>query len=495
MFSRRTLPVLVGLVFLSGMFLVGQDTWEPPGPSITDIVPSEGYRGDEVTVRGSNFGTTQATSTVTFYEVDAGPALAWADETIVINVPIGAATGPVRVTVGGVASNGYPFTVWPACVVDADCDASQCPTSYCLAGYCNGMNPGGLPCDDGNPCTINTTCSHHGNCVIPGTFVPGCCLTDAACDDGNRCTDEACVDHACVYTIAEECLHIQRSLPDTGQDQCYDNSTAMECPPPGQPFHGQDAQYEIHPMSFAVDPDGLTVTDSVTGLVWQRGTYLSYWPGAAAYCDGLTLAGHGDWRLPNRQDLLSIIDYGRAWPAIDTESFLGDNQWTWSSSSSAADFNYVWVVAFMDGSVYSVMKDDGLIPRSVRCVRGENIPYNAFTDNLDGTVTDNQTGRTWQQDDDDVPRTWEDALAYCQNSALAGHADWRLPNVRELASIVNAFRYDPAIDTVHFTGAGSDYWSSSTPVSSVASAWVVVFSHGQLGARSKTGTSHVRCVR
>ena len=62
----------------------------------------------------------------------------------------------------------------------------------------------------------------------------------------------------------------QSLLPDTGITQCYNNTVAIGCPAPGQPFYGQDAQYVTNPMSFTVSPDGLTVTDTVTGLTWQR---------------------------------------------------------------------------------------------------------------------------------------------------------------------------------------------------------------------------------
>jgi hypothetical protein len=83
-----------------------------------------------------------------------------------------------------------------------------------------------------------------------------------------------------------------------------------------------------------------------------------------------------------------------------------------------------------------------------------------FTDNEDGTVTDHCTGLMWQKDTADVngdgqtaedgtdALPWCDALAYCENLSFAGHDDWRLPNVRELQSIVDYGRLGPAIDPV-----------------------------------------------
>jgi hypothetical protein len=78
-----------------------------------------------------------------------------------------------------------------------------------------------------------------------------------------------------------------------------------------------------------VDHGDGTVTDTCTGLMWQRQTGdvdadggigeqdLVTWCGGLAYCEGLTLGGHDDWRLPNVRELQSLVDYGRTWPALD----------------------------------------------------------------------------------------------------------------------------------------------------------------------------------
>ncbi len=81
-----------------------------PPPSITNLSPTSGSLGTSVTISGANFGTTQGTSTVTFNGVTATPTN-WADTSITVPVPAGAATGPVVVTARGSASNGVTFTV------------------------------------------------------------------------------------------------------------------------------------------------------------------------------------------------------------------------------------------------------------------------------------------------------------------------------------------------------------------------------------------------
>ena len=81
-----------------------------PTPTITSLAPTSGAVGTSVTITGTSFGGTQGTSTVTFNGTSATPN-SWSDTSIVVPVPAGATTGPVVVTVNGVASNGITFTV------------------------------------------------------------------------------------------------------------------------------------------------------------------------------------------------------------------------------------------------------------------------------------------------------------------------------------------------------------------------------------------------
>ena len=93
-----------------------------------------------------------------------------------------------------------------------------------------------------------------------------------------------------------------------------------------------------------------------------------------------------------------------------------------------------------------------------------------YTDNTDGTVTDNVTGLMWEQKTDDGgPRdkdntyTWKDALAYCENLVLGGHSDWRMPTPKELERIVDLTKSSPAIDTDIFPNTNTGkYWTGTT---------------------------------
>ncbi|MCW8966159.1 MAG: hypothetical protein OQK82_05685, partial [Candidatus Pacearchaeota archaeon] len=65
---------------------------------------------------------------------------------------------------------------------------------------------------------------------------------------------------------------IQRTfnIPDSGQSRCYTNEDEIVCPEEGEAFFGQDSQYSTNPMSFTDNGDG-TITDNITGLMWEQG--------------------------------------------------------------------------------------------------------------------------------------------------------------------------------------------------------------------------------
>ncbi len=136
-------------------------------------------------------------------------------------------------------------------------------------------------------------------------------------------------------------------------------------------------------------------------------------------------------------------------------------------------------------------------------------PENRFTDNSDGTVTDHCTGLMWQKataetngdgqtpDDESDAVLWCDALAYCENLSFAGHDDWRLPNVRELQSVVDYGSVGASIDPTFgaFSAGDAGYWSSTSDVNDPGRAWLVRFGGGSVDTAFKNSPIYVRAVR
>jgi hypothetical protein len=106
----------------------------------------------------------------------------------------------------------------------------------------------------------------------------------------------------------------------------------------------------------------------------------------------------------------------------------------------------------------------------------------SFSDNGDGTVTDNVTGLMWEKAVSDRPLTWEESLRRCEDLELGGHDDWRLPSINELQSLVTYGRGGHAhIDYLLFdtpTGQNTRTFWSSTPAGDCGTAWALSSSLG-----------------
>ena len=292
-------------------------------------------------------------------------------------------------------------------------------------------------------------------------------------------------------------------IVDTGVVEFYNNTSIIPRPEAGAPFFGQDAQYRTNPPSYTDNGDG-TVTDNVTGLMWQKvmGEKMTF-EEALRRAAASGLGGHHDWRVPSIKELYSLILFtGRVQgqraiqPFINTKYFdqplgnrgLGEREidaQTWSSTEyvgrTMRNDETVFGVNFVDGRIKGYPKYHPRTGRPnrmyFRFVRG-NPEYgnNKFVDNGDGTVTDLATGLMWQKADSGRGMDWESALKYAQDLSLAGHGDWRLPDAKELQSIVDYSRSpqtsnSPAIDPVFKTTAIKDplgnrqypyFWTGTT---------------------------------
>ncbi|WP_103191570.1 Lcl C-terminal domain-containing protein [Formosa algae] len=288
-------------------------------------------------------------------------------------------------------------------------------------------------------------------------------------------------------------------LSDTGQDVFYDDDgVVISKPEEDEEYYGQDAQYTGIPSAYKDNEDG-TVTDLNTGLMWQKtpDNNRHNFYDAFTYVDELEIGGYTDWRLPTIKELYSLVnsngelnpkDLSQSKPYIDTNyfDFKYDERMPyagqyWSSTKyvkgpiqnieieGAFGFNFAdgHIKAYETGLYYNGeggVRNPGNL---IRAVRGKEKVYgvNDFEANTDGTVTDKATGLMWQQTDSGQTYNWKAALNYAKNSTLAGYSDWRLPNTKELQSIVD---YDkktiPAIDESVFTCTNKDswFWTSTT---------------------------------
>ena len=265
----------------------------------------------------------------------------------------------------------------------------------------------------------------------------------------------------------------------TNQTKFYSNTGEISAPGPNDPFYGQDATYPDAGRSYTDNGDG-TITDNITGLIWvkARGSKTT-WNNAVAGAATNRTGGYSDWRMPTIKELYSLFLHSGVngsnvystvgfVPFIDTKYFdfqygsgIGDERvidcqdWSGTEYVSTTQYNQptVFGVNFADGRCKGYKK---MLPPTwtqenaalyVRYVRGKTTyGINNFKNNNDGTISDLATGLMWSEEDSKVGMDWKVALAWVQQQNAAnylGHNDWRLPNIKELQSIVD-FTRSPA---------------------------------------------------
>jgi hypothetical protein len=282
-------------------------------------------------------------------------------------------------------------------------------------------------------------------------------------------------------------------LPDSGQSVQYDSKGNVLAKSSSSIYTGQDASIKGNPLSYKDNGDG-TVTDLNTGLMWQQAHDFNRrnMKDSVSHVESMTLGGHTDWRIPTIKELYSIANFdgqlikpgdaGESKPYIDTSVF--DYQYDkrlafagqfWSSTIYVKNDVQNFTVHsgiqggfgfnFSDGHIKSyetglffdgtTIKDsDGMfVPGCfVRAVRGTTTLYDMnYVDNGNDTVTDKSTGLMWAKNDSGKTMNWVDALEFADKATIAGYSDWRLPNTKELQSLVDYGKKDfPAINTSFF---------------------------------------------
>jgi hypothetical protein len=308
------------------------------------------------------------------------------------------------------------------------------------------------------------------------------------------------------------------AIVDTGLTDSYGNAAAIATPAEGEDFYGQDAQYVGNQPDYLDNGDG-TVNDLVTGLMWQQdpGDKMTL-AQAEATIGSFGLAGYDDWRIPTIKELYSLIlftgtdpsgmegdDTSGLTPFMDdvfvfeygdpaTERII-DSQYLTSTIYVSTTMNgdvTVFGVNFADGRIkgYPVtdpMTQSGKTFFALFVRGGDDYGVNDYVDNGDGTITDLATGLMWMKQDSghlgagdagDGGLDWEQALAWSESLDYADYSDWRLPDVKELQSLLDYTRspatdgtpaIDPVFETTPITveDGSSDfpfYWSGTSHV-------------------------------
>jgi len=327
-------------------------------------------------------------------------------------------------------------------------------------------------------------------------------------------------------------------LPQTGQTTCYDSAgNVIACSGTGQDGDIQAGVSWPDPR-FTDNGDG-TITDSLTGLMWLKDAGClgkRTWPDAldtvndfnthpSPYTCGGYTATHSDWTLPNINELESLINAEEpdltAW--LNGQGFLNVQPGYWSSTTLASYANGAWFVMIaqpgdvyysgkaFDGCVWPVRVANPTPPAAVwktgqnqsyaasddgALQRGAPWPGPRFTDNGNGTVTDHLTGLMWLKDANCFASgSWQKALdevadlnanpgSYsCGGYTGTYYSDWRLPNTKELHSLTDFSRHDPALPEGHpFSNVaqGTLYWSSTTTAYETSKAWGVAMDEGTI---------------
>ncbi len=310
-----------------------------------------------------------------------------------------------------------------------------------------------------------------------------------------------------LFAMVALCANAQNyKIVDTGQSKFFDDKQEIAAPSKGEPFYGQDATHMGNPASYTDNGNG-TITDNVTGLMWQKGFEVMSYPEAMEAIKKFKLAGHKDWRIPSIKEAYSLILFSGSdvspqlsagsdspgTPFININFFdfkygangnrTIDSQLLTSSLyvGSTERENLLFGVNFADGRIkgYGLKFGNQDKPFMVRFVRGAEYGINDFADNGNGTISDKATELMWSREDSKKAMNWQEALAYAEEmnaQKYLGHSDWRVPNAKELQSIVDYSRSplssaSPAIDPIFEVSpikdeSGADdfpfYWSSTT---------------------------------
>jgi hypothetical protein len=329
------------------------------------------------------------------------------------------------------------------------------------------------------------------------------------------------------------------NLPQTDQKQCYDIVGAVvDCAGSGQDGDIRAGVAWPNPrFTVGTGTESDCVTDNLTGLMWTRNANIintQLWADAVAAANNFSLCGYTDWRLPNVIELESLVHeaYNEELCGGSACVYLSDwlnangfenvqENWYWTSTTYASSTGNAWFVSMGgnggdmgDGFVHHGAKANSYL--YVWTVRGTSTSVwktgqtDSYTTGDDGDlktgvawpnprfsvgpgtesdcVTDNLTGLMWTKDASRFGQlTWQQALAESNGMNLCGYADWRLPNRKELFSLLDHSQYNPVLPPGHpFENVQTQWhWTSTSNAIDTSGAWAVDMLDGFVGAGDK----------
>lgn len=300
-------------------------------------------------------------------------------------------------------------------------------------------------------------------------------------------------------------------LLETDQIHCYDQSgTRISCK-----GTCQDASFPKRlpytDSRFQIQAD--TILDTITGLLWSRDAnpagFPLTWEEAKAFVAGMTppssVSGYGAWQLPSRRMLFSLLSHQFCMPALPaghpfTNVFSG---YYWTGDSSSRFYSQAWRIDVGGARVPRADKTDSSLvwPVSVSTNALSAPDFHEWFIVSGSIVHDRLTGLIWSRDADIAGQLgWQqalDTLKRWNEEIRDGSNHWRLPNIRELESLISLSDDSPALPKEHpFYNVRDVYWSSTTSVYETRYAWALYTRDGMVGVGFKSdGSFHLWSVR
>ncbi len=276
------------------------------------------------------------------------------------------------------------------------------------------------------------------------------------------------------------------------------------------------------------------IVDTQTGLMWAKNGSLSEFPVTwneaftfVQELNDLKLFGYGDWKIPNRRELFSLISHQTINPSLPhSHPFIHVfNGYYWTSTSSARLPKQAWYIHLGGARVFLGIKYSSYMVWPVRIADNFNTQIfqtgqrNCYAETgdiigCDNTgqdgefrsglpwkeprfkedaylVYDNATGLTWLKDanfNHDM-LDWQGALNLVEKmnkESAYGQNDWRIPNILELESLTDMSRHSPALPVANpFISVQDFYWSSTTSMYEPRYAWALYMRDGGVGVGFK----------